>query len=77
MHDFESYFDSEDDEEEQIDGALLPEMAQHKEGYYKEKFGFASVDKLSVTGSVELYELLVFWLLGISLLSYRPVMWLP
>ena len=46
MHDLESYFDS-DDEEEQIDGGLLPEIAQFKESYYKEKFGFASVDKLS------------------------------
>ena len=47
MRDLEGYFDSDDDEEEQIDGGLLPEMAQLKETYYKEKFGFASVDKLS------------------------------
>ena len=46
MRDLESYFD--DDEEEQIDGGLLPEMAQLKENYYKEKFGFANIDKLSV-----------------------------
>jgi len=48
VRDLESFFDSEDDEEEQIDGGLLPEMAQYKEGYYKEKFGFASINKLSV-----------------------------
>ena len=47
MRDLESFFDSDNDEEEQIDGGLLPEMAQLKETYYKEKFGFTSVDKLS------------------------------
>ena len=47
MHDLESYFD-DNDEEEQIDGGLLPEIAQIKEAYYKEKFGFASIDKLSI-----------------------------
>lgn len=45
MHDLESFFDSDDDEEEQIDGGMLTEIAQFKEGYYKEKFGFANVDK--------------------------------
>ena len=50
MRDLESYFDNDDDdEEEQIDGGLLPEIAQFKEAYYKEKFGFASVDKLSAS----------------------------
>ena len=45
MHDLESFFDSDDDEEEQIDGGMLTEIAQFKDGYYKEKFGFANIDK--------------------------------
>ena len=53
MRDLESYFDSDNDEEEQIDGGLLPEIAQLKETYYKEKFGFANVDKLSAVGIIE------------------------
>ena len=48
MHDLERYFDSENDEEEQIDGGLLLEMAQLKEMYYKVQLGFANVDKLSI-----------------------------
>ena len=58
MHDLESYFDS-DDEDEQIDGGLLPEIAQFKESYYKEKFGFASVDKLSAVSIEYVDHLLV------------------
>ena len=61
MHDLESYFDSEDDEEEQIDGGLLPEMAQLKETYYKEKFGFANVDKLSIVNILNCMD--YHWLL--------------
>ena len=48
MHDLERYFDGENDEEEQIDGGLLLEMAQLKEMYYKVQLGFANVDKLSI-----------------------------
>ena len=48
MHDLEKYFDGENDEEEQIDGGLLLEMAQLKEMYYKVQLGFANVDKLSI-----------------------------
>ena len=77
MRDLESFFDNDDDEDEEIDAAgLLPEVAQHKEAYYKEKFGFISIDKLSVV--VYCMSCTVFyWLLGMSLLSYQPVMWLP
>ena len=74
MRDLESYFDSADDEEEQIDG-LLPEMAQCKETYYKKKFGFTSVDKLSVFSSYMNY-LLFYRLLGMLLVNCQHVMWL-
>ena len=56
MHDLERYFDGENDEEEQIDGGLLLEMAQLKEMYYKVQLGFANVDKLSII-NIELYRL--------------------
>ena len=61
MHDLESYFD-DNDEEEQIDGGLLPEIAQIKEVYYKEKFGFASIDKLSIVDRQSMYT--ICWFLG-------------
>jgi len=48
VHDLESFFDSDDDEEEQIDGGMLTEIAQFKDGYYKEKFGFANIDKWGI-----------------------------
>ena len=53
MRDLESFFNS-DDEDEQVDGGLLPEVAQLKESYYKEKFGFTSVDKLSIVNTLSM-----------------------
>ncbi|XP_065889991.1 5'-3' exoribonuclease 1-like [Dysidea avara] len=63
VHDLESFFDSDDDEEEQIDGGMLTEIAQFKEGYYKEKFGFANIDKDVLSELSTCYVVAIMWIL--------------